>query len=420
MNFLRIRKNPVAPAIPICNNPLMQFLNRIRWLTLAVALPACPLANASTEPDLPVYIDGLTSGFIDWASAPHNVTNTSPVHSGNYSISVSPSGWEGLHLHHGNMDTTPYLNLSFWIHGDTNGGQLIQVRALLGTNVGSQYPLPPLESDKWQMITIPLASLDAADASNFCGFWIQRCGSNSPDGTFYVDDIQLDAKPGPLPALAAVSEAPAAPSAKTLVAPSTPAPASGPNSTVWILCALIITIALLAWLVIALLASLGFLLKRNASRMLASSSAPTGLLSEGGPSRDAVEPALATDWRERALAAEAVADKQAQIIRDELVPELTEFAKQSLVQGLSSQRKALLETHQKAQAELAKLEARLTELRLPLRERILMFEKRIAELENELLTRGEEMSELIRATLLLVRQRLDEERQKDITSSRSN
>jgi hypothetical protein len=49
-----------------------------------------------------------------------------------------------------------------------------------------------------------------------------------------------------------------------------------------------------------------------------------------------------------------------------------------------------------------------------------MYEKRIAELENELLTRGEEMSELIRATLSLVRQRLDEERQKDITSSRSN
>jgi len=188
----------------------------------------------------------------------------------------------------------------------------------------------------------------------------------------------------------------------------------------WILCALVITIALLAWLVIALLASLGFLLKRNASRALALSSAPTGLLTQGGPSRDADESALATDWRERALAAEAVADKQAQIIRDELVPELTEFAKQSLVQGLTSQRKALLETHQKAQAELAKLEARLADLRLPLRERILMYEKRIAELENELLSRGEEMSELIRATLSLVRQRLDEERQKDITGSRSN
>ena len=59
-------------------------------------------------------------------------------------------------------------------------------------------------------------------------------------------------------------------------------------------------------------------------------------------------------------------------------------------------------------------------MRLPLRERILMYEKRIAELENELLSRGEEMSELIRATLSLVRQRLDEERQKDIAGSRSN
>ena len=398
----------------------MRFLNRFRWLVLAVALPVSVITNASAEPDLIVYVDGLSSGFIDWASAPHNVTNTSPVHSGNYSISVSPAGWQGLYLHHGNMDTTPYLNLSFWIHGGANGGQLIQVCALLGTNAQSEYPLPALEPDKWQQFTIPLARLSAADATNLSGLWFQRRGSNSPDGTFYIDDIQFDAKPGPLPARAAVGEAPAAPSAQVVVSPVALPPSSGPNSTMWILCALVITIALLAWLVIALLASLGFLLKRNASRALALSSAPTGLLTQGGPSKDAVEPALATDWRERALAAEAVADKQAQIIRDELVPELTEFAKQSLVQGLSSQRKALLETHQKAQAELAKLEARLADLRLPLRERILMYEKRIAELENELLSRGEEMSELIRATLSLVRQRLDEERQKDITGSRSN
>ncbi len=397
----------------------MQFLNRILWLALAVAMPAGFVINASAEADLPVYVDRLANGFEDWGVqwAPHSYTNTSPVHSGTYSISASPNHWEGLYFHHPIMDTSPYTNLSFWVNGGTNGGQLIQVRALLGTNIQAGYPLPALQADKWQQFIIPLALFSAADATNFHGFWIQRCGGDSPAETFYLDDIQFGAKPTPAAVRVSIVEAPTPPvpapaPAPIVAAPVVPPPSNDSNPAVWIIGALAVIISLLAWL--------GFILKRSAARALAAPAAPSGLLAEGGPSRTAVEPAAGNEWRERALAAEAVADKQAQIIRDELVPELTEFAKQSLVQGLSSQRKALLETHQKAQAELAKLEARLAELRLPLRERILMYENRIAELENELLTRGEEMSELIRATLSLVRQRLDEERQKDIAGSRSN
>lgn len=397
----------------------MQFLNGIHWLALAVALPVGLLTNASAEQDLPIYTDGFVNGFTDWAVnwAPHSVTNTSPVHSGGYSISASPSHWQGLYIHHSNMETIPYANVSFWLNGGSNGGQLIQIRALIDTNTPSEYSLPALEPDKWRQFTIPLASLSAADTTNFHGLWIHRRGGGGSDGTFYIDDIQFGAKSSPPPVQITAIEAPAPPAAKAAAAPLAPAPvapppAGGPNPALWILGALVVIIALLAWL--------GLLLKRNSALALAPASFPAGWIAQGGPATNAVEPVLATDWRERALAAEAVVEKQAQIIRDELVPELTEFAKQSLVQGLSSQRRALLETQQKAQAELAKLEARLAELRLPLRERMLMYEKRIAELENELLTRGEEMSELIRATLSLVRQRLNEERQKDIASNRSN
>jgi hypothetical protein len=90
--------------------------------------------------------------------------------------------------------------------------------------------------------------------------------------------------------------------------------------------------------------------------------------------------------------------------------ELTEFAKQSLVQGLYEQRNALLETQKQAQQALLELEQRLAALHLPHPERIRAYERRIAELEKELETRGEEVRELTRATLLLVRRRLEEER----------
>ena len=86
------------------------------------------------------------------------------------------------------------------------------------------------------------------------------------------------------------------------------------------------------------------------------------------------------------------------------------FAKQSLVQGLYEQRNALLDTQRKAEQALIELEQRLAALHLPQQERICAYEDRIAELEKELETRDDEVRELTRATLLLVRRKLQEEK----------
>lgn len=118
-------------------------------------------------------------------------------------------------------------------------------------------------------------------------------------------------------------------------------------------------------------------------------------------------------WRQRALVAEALAAKQTQILDEKVGPELREFAKEALVQGLYHQRNALMETQKRAQEALADLENRLSELHLPVHERIRAYERRIAELERELETRGEEMRELTKATLLLVKQKLEEERESE-------
>jgi hypothetical protein len=126
------------------------------------------------------------------------------------------------------------------------------------------------------------------------------------------------------------------------------------------------------------------------------------------------------DWKQRALVAEAMAGRQGQMLREKIMPELTEFAKQSLVQGLYAQRNALLDRQQKAQQALAAFESRLAALQLPFQERIRAYEKRIAELEKEVETQGEEMRELTRATLMLVRKKLEDERENERTQSRFN
>ena len=127
-------------------------------------------------------------------------------------------------------------------------------------------------------------------------------------------------------------------------------------------------------------------------------------------SDEASDEATVGGWKQRALAAEAMAGKQGQLLREKIMPELAEFAKQSLVQGLFAQRNALLNAQEEAQRSLAELEARLASLQLPLQERIRAYEKRLAELEKELASQDEGVRELTRATLSLVRRKLNDER----------
>ena len=176
------------------------------------------------------------------------------------------------------------------------------------------------------------------------------------------------------------------------VAASVPATANREMLYWWVGGALTVIVVLLAWIV--------FMFGRRRPDS-------AGLM----PTRPAVETTPATkslntgagapsDMKERALA------------------ELTEFAKQSLVQGLYSQREALLETQKKAHRELAEMEARLLALNLP--DRILAYEKRILELERELDARSGELREVTNATLALLRQKVEEERQRERATRRFN
>ena len=171
---------------------------RLRLLARAWVL-TCVLTlapSAWAQADQLIYADSLTNGWQNWSWATVNAANTSPVHSGTSSFSVSATAWQAISLHHAAFATAPYTELVFWIHGGSTGGQLLNVQALLGGSPQAPVALPALAANTWQKITIPLGSLGVADKPNMDGFWIQD-RSGAPTPTFYVDDISFTAVPPP-------------------------------------------------------------------------------------------------------------------------------------------------------------------------------------------------------------------------------
>jgi hypothetical protein len=158
---------------------------------LAVYLAAPLTARAQTNS--PIYSDSLVNG---WSDASYNCTrnfaNSSPVHSGSASISATiTAAYGGIQLVHGNMSTTAYSSMSFWLHGGASGGQQLQMYGMLGGTVQPQrFSLNSPLANQWLEYVVPLSAIGVANATNFSGFAIQD-SAGSPESTFYADDIQL-------------------------------------------------------------------------------------------------------------------------------------------------------------------------------------------------------------------------------------
>jgi 7TM-HD extracellular len=118
-------------------------------------------------------------------------------------------------------------------------------------------------------------------------------------------------------------------------------------------------------------------------------------------------------WRERALAAEARAQKATAMLRASLLPHLARWMMNELVQRLLSQRSEIMTGQQKAEREVAELAARLEEVHAPLEDRLRAYEQRIAELETELAAKGEQNLDLIKAKIETTRKQLEGERSQE-------
>lgn len=178
------------------------------------------------------------------------------------------------------------------------------------------------------------------------------------------------------------------------------------NMAIWcIVGALILIAGLLSWLVI--------MLRRSG---LGTSRIPVSLALASPPILANRQLTASSDCPPEGAGAASLPEPES--AHQQAIAELAEFAKQTLVQRLYSQRKELAGTQQEAELQLTALEERLAALHLPQHQRIQAYEMRIAELEKELNTRGEEVRELVQAALLLTRQRLEEAKER--SNSRFN
>src|SRR5260370_26230923 len=131
---------------------------RLRLLARAWAL-TCVLTlapSAWAQADQLIYADSLTNGWQNWSWATVNAANTSPVHSGTSSFSVSATAWQAISLHHAAFATAPYTELVFWIHGGSAGAQHPHVRGRLRGPPQTPPPPPPPPPRHALPIPIPL------------------------------------------------------------------------------------------------------------------------------------------------------------------------------------------------------------------------------------------------------------------------
>lgn len=159
--------------------------------TLACNCLLFSLATAVAQTDHTIYTDSLQPGWEDWSwSATRDLNNSSPLHGGAKSISINLTAWGAISLHHADINTATYTNLTFWIHGGATGGQQLQIFAELGTTAQPSLNLPTLTANSWQQVSFSLAALGVVNQPNFTRFSIQdTSGQTTP--TFYIDDITL-------------------------------------------------------------------------------------------------------------------------------------------------------------------------------------------------------------------------------------
>ena len=148
-----------------------------------------------------IYDDDFQDLWSNCSTGQTNSNNTSPVHSGNQSISVTLAAHANLCFYgfsgEGYFDYSWFDSLSLWLHGGTDGGQLLQVQASVNGTPEPAVPIPPLVAAAWQQVDIPLTSLglNTTKGANV-RIWVQGL-NGSAQLPFYVDDVALTLSPPP-------------------------------------------------------------------------------------------------------------------------------------------------------------------------------------------------------------------------------
>ncbi|EGC36482.1 hypothetical protein DICPUDRAFT_47102 [Dictyostelium purpureum] len=151
-----------------------------------------------------IYNDKLTHWSDNWSSSQPVLNSTEVIAcEGNYSIKFVPKKDKSLHfMCWGCIESDLHKQIEFWVHGGSGGNQRIKVE-LLHLNQDKTNTVEktwyiddkcggPIESNKWNHITLPLDDLPAGQ--QYDGIWFKAEEDQSP---IYVDKITVRAKVEP-------------------------------------------------------------------------------------------------------------------------------------------------------------------------------------------------------------------------------
>jgi alpha-N-arabinofuranosidase len=179
---------------------VLRASSRLRFWFLLLPLLLGLQIPAFAQTDFTIYDEALASGWQSWSWAEVDLASPANANTGTVSIAVRAEPYEALYLRSAAapVDTHGYLNLTFYAHGGTAGGQVFQVQAIVGDTPQAAVHVNALAAGTWQKITVPLAALGVDNRADVSGFWFQEiAGVDSP--TFYVDTIVLESGVPPTP-----------------------------------------------------------------------------------------------------------------------------------------------------------------------------------------------------------------------------
>ncbi len=160
-------------------------------------------AQLDANGDLPIYTDGLTSGWLNWSWATADLAYTANTYSGVHALRVDLDGWSAFSPFYGNnqdweapdyqgLPTRAFDRLSFWVHrGDSAGGQQVNLRAgdiLTGWEWLHTASFTVPTDDQWHEVVIALSDLDMIDSNLARLAW---SGNGSETQPILLDEIKL-------------------------------------------------------------------------------------------------------------------------------------------------------------------------------------------------------------------------------------
>lgn len=176
---------------------------RLAWAFAAYALASLPAIAQNTT----IYADALGNGWQNWSWATVNLASTTPVHGGQFAISMEPDSFQGLYFASpGNVRAfADYTGLRLWVHGGAASNQSLRLTFQLGGTVVFERPLNQIigggaiAAGQWREVFQPFTGA-GAPAGTFDGVILQDLsGANQP--AIHVDDVVLEAggpPPGPV------------------------------------------------------------------------------------------------------------------------------------------------------------------------------------------------------------------------------